>query len=78
VLPTAAPHERAGVLSVIYLVSYTAMGLPAIIAGVLVVEGGGLLTSTIEYGVAEIAIAGLALIGLLRRAPMTVECAATA
>src|SRR5262249_23542229 len=34
----AAPHERAGVLSVAYVISYLALGLPAILAGVVVVH----------------------------------------
>ena len=40
VLPLAGPQERAGVLSLLYVVSYLALGLPAVIAGFLVVHGG--------------------------------------
>ena len=36
VVPLAAPQERGGVLSVIFVVSYLAMGLPAVIAGYFV------------------------------------------
>ncbi|MCW2601282.1 MAG: transporter [Frankiales bacterium] len=66
VIPLAAPHERAGVLSLLYLVSYLAMGLPAVIGGFLVVDGGGLLTTAREYGAAVIALALLAMLGLAR------------
>jgi MFS family permease len=31
VMPLAAPHQRAGMLSVVYVISYLAMGLPAVI-----------------------------------------------
>jgi MFS family permease len=30
VLPLAAPHQRAGVLSIIYVVSYLGLGVPAV------------------------------------------------
>ncbi|MDJ0345752.1 hypothetical protein QMK19_34730 [Streptomyces sp. H10-C2] len=52
VVPLAAPHERSGLLSTIYVLSYLAMGLPAVIGGYLVVHGGGLLPTTREYGIA--------------------------
>ncbi|WP_326562370.1 MFS transporter [Micromonospora sp. NBC_01796] len=69
VIPLARPHERAGVLSVIYLVSYLAMGLPAVIAGFLVVHAGGVLTTAREYGIAVMALAALALLGLTLARP---------
>jgi MFS family permease len=65
VVPLAAPHERSGLLSTLYVLSYLAMGLPAVIGGFLVVHGGGLLPTTREYGVAVMALAGVALLGLL-------------
>ena len=68
VLPLAAPHERAGVLSLLWVVSYLAMGLPAVIGGWLVVHGGGLMATSREYGAAVIVLA-LALLGLVRRTP---------
>ncbi|MHA6764147.1 MFS transporter [Streptacidiphilus sp. PAMC 29251] len=64
VVPLAAPHERSGLLSTIYVISYLAMGLPAVIGGFLVVHGGGLLTTTREYGVAVMVLTALALLGL--------------
>jgi predicted MFS family arabinose efflux permease len=72
VLPLAAPHERAGVLSMLYVVSYLAFGLPAIAAGYLVVHDGGLLTTAREYAVFVMVLATIALAGLsLRRIPQT-------
>ncbi|HWF22749.1 MAG TPA: MFS transporter [Acidimicrobiales bacterium] len=67
VLPLAAPHERSGVLSAIWVVSYLALGLPAIVAGFLVVHGGGFLSTTWEYGLAVMVLAALALAGLAWR-----------
>jgi MFS family permease len=66
VIPTVAAGERAGVLSLLFVVSYLGMGVPAVIAGVLVVHGGGLLTTAREYGIAVIVLAAVALPGLLR------------
>jgi MFS family permease len=68
VLPLAAPHERAGVLSIVYVISYLALGLPAVIAGVVAVHGGGVLTTAREYGIAVMLLAALALLALARRA----------
>jgi MFS family permease len=65
VIPLAGERERAGVLSLLYIVSYLGLGLPAVIAGVLVTEVNGLLDTAREYGVAVIALAVLALAGLL-------------
>jgi MFS family permease len=71
VVPLAASHERAGVLSLVYVVSYLAMGLPAVIAGFLVVDGGGLLDTTREYMIAVMILAAVALLGALRPAAET-------
>jgi MFS family permease len=67
VVPLAQPHERSGVLSLVYIASYLGMGAPAVGAGVLVVEVGGLETAAREYGIFAVALAVLALAGLLRR-----------
>jgi len=72
VLPRTAAPDRAGVLSVLYLISYLAMGVPAVLGGLLVVHGGGLVATSREYGAAVMALAALALAGGLarvRRAP---------
>jgi hypothetical protein len=63
VLPLTAAHERAGVLSVLYVVSYLGMGLPAVLGGLRVVHGGGLLTTAREYGAAVMLLAAVALVG---------------
>jgi hypothetical protein len=68
VLPAASEHDRAGLLSLVYVVSYLSLGVPAVIAGALVVYGGGLRATALEYGVAVIALAILALATLARPA----------
>lgn len=81
VVPTAALHERAGVLSIVFVISYLAMGLPAIAGGVLVVDGGGVLVTAREYGAAAMALAALALLGLVtgaRRERAPAGCPASA
>lgn len=65
VVPHTAPHERAGVLSLLYVVSYLGLGVPAVIAGELIVHGGGLLQTVREYGTAVVLLALVALTGLL-------------
>lgn len=70
VVPLAGAHERAGVLSVLYVIAYLSMGVPVVFAGLRVVHGGGLFTSAREYGLAVIALAGAALLGALLRRPV--------
>ena len=65
VVPQAAAHERAGVLSLLYIVSYLGLGLPAVAAGFLIVHGGGLTDTALYYGGAVILLAALALPGVL-------------
>ena len=69
VMPLAAAHERAGVLSVMYVVAYLAFGLPAVLAGFGVVYGGGMLATARVYGFAVMALAALALLGVLVHRP---------
>jgi MFS family permease len=66
VVPEAAPHERAGVLSLLFVISYLGMGVPAVAAGFGATDGLGLLGSARVYGIALIVLAGLALAGLRR------------
>ena len=49
-IPLAEAHQRAGVLSVLFLISYFAMGVPAVFAGIRVVYGGGVASAAREYG----------------------------
>jgi MFS family permease len=69
VVPLARERERAGVLSLLYIVSYLGLGVPAVIGGVLVTKVNGLLETAREYGSAVILLAVLALAGLLLRRP---------
>ena len=61
----AAPHERSGVLSVLYIICYLGMAVPSVIAGVLVVHGGGLIDTARGYAVFILALSAAALAGLL-------------
>ncbi|HEV2346285.1 MAG TPA: hypothetical protein VGS97_19455 [Actinocrinis sp.] len=67
VVPLAAPHERSGLLSTVYVASYLALGLPAVIGGFLIVHGG-LLPAGREYGVAVMVLAAAALVAVARPA----------
>jgi MFS family permease len=69
VVPQAADHERAGVLSLLYIVSYLGLGVPAVVAGFLIVHGLGLTDTALYYGGAVILLAGLALPGVLGARP---------
>jgi len=57
IVPFAAPHERAGVLSIVFIVSYLSMGLPAIGAGVLVARHGNIIGTAEEFGAVVMALA---------------------
>ena len=63
IVPLAEPTERAGVISVAYIICYLAMGLPAILAGFLVVHGTVLHTA-LQFGGAVIVLAGLTVAGM--------------
>lgn len=76
VVPNAAAHERAGVLSIIYIIAYVAMGAPAVIGGVRLVHTHDVFRTAAEYGVAVIALALAALIGSVVTSPRAV-CLAT-
>jgi MFS family permease len=67
IIPLARPHERSGVLSLLFVVSYLALGVPAVIGGYLVVHDGGLLSTARTYGVAVLVLAALALVGNFAR-----------
>jgi MFS family permease len=66
VIPAAAPHERAGVLSLLFTVSYLGLGVPAVAAGFLAVHGAGLTGAARDYGAALIVLAALAFAALTR------------
>jgi predicted MFS family arabinose efflux permease len=56
----AEPQERAALLSAVYVVSYLAFSVPALVAGILVTHIG-LLHTSLAYGglVALIAVSAL-------------------
>jgi predicted MFS family arabinose efflux permease len=68
VAPLAHPDQRAGVLSALFIVSYLGLGIPAVVAGLAVVRGGGLVDTSYEYGIAVILLASFAAVNLIRLA----------
>jgi MFS family permease len=69
VVPLAPAHQRSGLVSLLYVVSYLGLGVPAVLAGFGVVHGGGLIETTRYYGATVIALAALALFSLLKNKP---------
>lgn len=67
VVMVAGPHERAGVISVLFVISYVAFGGPAIIAGLLVVETGDIMATSQYYGGAVMVLAAFALVAMIRQ-----------
>ena len=65
IVADAEPHQRSGVISVVYVVSYLSLGLPAILAGALVVHSS-LAQTAEEIGGGVIVLAALTAIGLVR------------
>lgn len=63
-LPTAEPHQRAGLLSAFYLQSYLAFALPAVVAG-LSVPYTGLATTAYIYGAVIILLAFISMMASL-------------
>jgi predicted MFS family arabinose efflux permease len=63
VVPLAGAHERAGVISVVFVVCYLAMGVPAVLGGLRVVHGNGLLATAREYGLVVMLLSTIALLG---------------
>lgn len=66
VIPLAEPHERGALISAIYIASYLAFSLPAIVAG-LAATRFGLLPVTYAYGAMLMLFASLALAGTRQR-----------
>ena len=64
VVPLALPHERAGLMSAFYVLSYLAFCLPSLLAGNLI-RSFGLIATTDGYGVVLILLSLGALAGLL-------------
>jgi MFS family permease len=66
VVPVAAPHERAGVLSLMFVVSYLGLGVPGVAAGFLAVHGAGLTGAARDYAAALIVLALPAAVATIR------------
>jgi hypothetical protein len=64
ILPQAQPHERGELFAAIYVVSYLAFGVPAIIAGLFIAKDG-LMSVAVVYAIITIAFAAASLITLL-------------
>lgn len=73
VVPLALPHERAGLMSAFYVLSYLAFCLPSLLAGNLI-RSFGLIATTDGYGVVLIVLTLGALAGLLRQDTLRVGC----
>src|SRR4029077_14499082 len=61
-----APQERAGVLSILFVVSYLAMRVPAILAGYRVTATGNVQGTADELGAAVVVLAIGALLAEFR------------
>lgn len=66
VVPLALPHERAGLMSAFYVLSYLAFCLPSLLAGNLT-RTFGLIATTDGYGAVLIVLALGALLALVRQ-----------
>ena len=77
VVPLALPHERAGLMSAFYVLSYLAFCLPSLLAGNLI-RSFGLIATTDGYGVVLIVLTLGALAGLLRQDALRVGCRGSA
>lgn len=67
VVAAAAATERAAVLSVVFVVSYLALALPAVAAGFVVARTGRLVETALGLGFLVVALAAIALHAAARR-----------
>ncbi|MFU2328069.1 MFS transporter [Pseudomonas sp. NFX98] len=74
-VPLALPHERAGLMSAYYVLSYLAFCLPSLLAGNLT-HTFGLVTTTDGYGAVLIILSLSALFALMRQRSVS-ACSAT-
>ncbi|WP_432548098.1 MFS transporter [Kineococcus sp. SYSU DK004] len=75
VLATAPAAERAGVLSAVYVLSYTAFGLPSVLAGLLAPRLG-LVTVAVGYAVALVVLGAVGTAAALLRRPAAAPASA--
>ncbi len=73
----APPDKRSALMSAIYLIVYLAFGIPAVIAGMMVVRFG-LRDTTYVYGVVVMVLATLTLLAVSRRRRMALVSEAEA
>jgi hypothetical protein len=67
VVPLALPHERAGVLSVAFVVSYLSMGLPVVAAGFSLANGVSFPETARVFGGLVMTLSAAALAGTVMR-----------
>jgi MFS family permease len=67
VIPFAAPHERAGTLSIIFIICYLAMGVPAVVAGSMLARHVTIIAVAQYFCAVIMALAAAALLGATRR-----------
>jgi MFS family permease len=71
----AEPHERAALLSAVYVVSYLAFSIPAVLAGLLITHVG-LRDTSLGYGI-FVAVIAVGILGFERHAGRRVQGAAS-
>jgi hypothetical protein len=67
VMASVGAAERAAVLSVVFIVSYLAMGVPAVAAGFVVARTGRLVETALGLGALVVVLAAVALHTAMRR-----------
>ncbi|MDB5818274.1 MAG: transporter [Rhizobacter sp.] len=67
VLPLATPAQRAGVLSVVFVVSYLAMALPCVVAGIAVANGVGIVRTAEAFSACVLMLAIVAVLATVKR-----------
>ena len=63
VIATAAPHQRAGTLSIIFVISYLGLGVPAIAAGSMLTHHADIMVTAEAFCAVIMVLAGAALAG---------------
>ena len=76
VVSFAAPHERAGVLSIVFIVAYLSMGVPALAAGALVARHGNIIGIAGQFGMVVMALALAAVLAASLRVAQNPICGA--
>jgi len=78
VIPSAAPHERAGTLSIIFIICYLAMGVPAVVAGSMLARHVNIIAVAQYFCAVIMALAAAALAGSIFRATSSYRAPAPA